>query len=77
MPLNARVEVHTKTFRLTHDLTMLATPEVQKLLAGQESITIDAALEYQACDDTVCYDPSRVPLSFTLKVKPLDRRPPG
>jgi hypothetical protein len=76
-PLNERVEVYTKAFRLAQDVTILATPEVQKLLSGQESITIDATLEYQACDDTVCYNPSRVPLSFTLMVKPLDRRPPG
>ena len=77
VPLNERVEVYGQPFRLTKDLTILATPEIQKLLAGQESITIDAALEYQACDDQVCFNPSRVPLSFTLKVKPLDRRPPG
>jgi DsbC/DsbD-like thiol-disulfide interchange protein len=77
VPLNERVEVYSKPFRLTKDLTILATPEIQTLLAGRESITIDAALEYQACDDKVCFNPSRVPLSFTLKVKPLDRRPPG
>ena len=76
-PLNERVEVYAKPFRLTKDLTILATRETQKLLAGQQSITIDASLEYQACDDKVCFNPSRVPLSFTLKVKPLDSRPPG
>lgn len=75
VPLDERVEVFTKPFRLTTDVTILATPEVQKRLAGQPSLTLSGALEYQACDDKVCFNPARVPLSFTLAVKPLDRRP--
>lgn len=76
-PLDERVEVYTAPFRMTIDVTILATPDVQKMLAGQPSVTITGALEYQACDDKVCFNPSRVPLSFTLKLKPLDRNPPG
>jgi hypothetical protein len=76
-PLNERVEVYAKAFRLTTDVTILATQEVQKLLAARESITITGALEYQACDDKVCFNPSRIPVSFDLKLKPLDRNPPG
>lgn len=76
-PLNERVEVYAKRFRLTNDVTILATPEMQKLLAARESITVSGALEYQACDDKVCFNPSRIPVSFELKLKPLDRNPPG
>lgn len=76
-PLNERVEVYAKPFRLTNDVTILATPDVQKMLAARESITITGALEYQACDDTVCFNPSRIPVSFDLRLKPLDRNPPG
>jgi AhpC/TSA family/Thiol:disulfide interchange protein DsbD, N-terminal len=76
-PLNERVEVYSRPFRLTNDLTILATPDVQKMLSAQESITIAGALEYQACDDKICFNPSRVPLTFSLKLKPLDRNPPG
>jgi hypothetical protein len=76
-PLDERVEVYAKPFRLVQDLTILATPEVQKSLSTLATVTISGALEYQACDDTVCYNPARVPVSFTLATKPLDRRPPG
>lgn len=76
-PLDERVEVYTKPFRLVRDLTILASPEAQKLLATIPTITITGALEYQACDDRLCYNPVRLPLTFTLTVKPLDRRPPG
>jgi hypothetical protein len=75
-PLNERVEVYSRAFRLTTDLTILATPEAQKTLAAQEAITITGALEYQACDDKICFNPSRVPLAFRLKLRPLDRSPP-
>lgn len=75
-PLNERVEVYSKPFRLVQDVTILATPEIQKSLAAMPTVTIAGALEYQACDDKVCYNPARVPFSFTLTTKALDRRPP-
>jgi hypothetical protein len=43
------------------DVTILATPEIQKSLAVMPTISITAALEYQVCDDKVCYNPARVP----------------
>lgn len=76
-PLDERVEVFMKPFRLRRDLTLLATPAAQKQLAAVPSVTITGALDYQACDDKLCYNPARVPFSFTVEMKPLDRRPPG
>ena len=76
-PLDERVEVYMKPFRLTRDVTLLATPAAQKELASLGTITIGGTLEYQACDDTICFNPARVPISFTVKVNPLDRRPPS
>ena len=76
-PLDERVEVYMKPFRLRRDLTLLATPEAQKLLGAMSSVTITGALEYQACDDKVCFNPARVPLTFTVTLNALDRRPPG
>ncbi len=76
-PLDERVEVYSKPFRLARDLTILASQEMQKVLAAMPTVTITGALEYQACDDKVCYNPARVPMSFTLTMKSLDRRPAG
>jgi hypothetical protein len=76
-PLDERVEVYMKPFRLRRDLTLLATPEAQKLLGAMSSATIAGALEYQACDNKLCFNPVRVPISFTVSLNPLDRRPPG
>lgn len=38
---------------------------------------ITSALEYQASDDKVCFNPARVPISFTVTLKTLDRKPAG
>jgi hypothetical protein len=76
-PLDERVEVFIKPFRLRRDVTLLATPEAQKLLGAMTAATLTGALEYQACDDKICFNPVRVPISFTIAIKALDRRPPG
>lgn len=76
-PLDERVEVYQQPFRLVQDVTVLATPKAQKLLADKSQITISGRLQYQACDDKICYTPQVVPVSWTLDVTPLDRRPPG
>jgi len=76
-PLDERVEVYARPFRLAQDITVLATQEMQKTLAGMPTITISGSLEYQACDDKICYNPASVPFNFALTVKSLDRRPPG
>lgn len=67
--LDERVETYGKPFKLVQDVSILATPEAQKLLAASSTVKISGRLEYQACDDKVCYAPTRVPVSFTLSVK--------
>jgi len=32
---------------------------------------ITGTLEYQACDDKLCYNPTSVPLSWTVALTPL------
>jgi hypothetical protein len=76
-PLDERVEVYSKPVKLRRDVTLLATPDAQKLLAGRASVTITGTLDYQACDDKVCFNPARIPFSFDVAVSALDRRPPG
>jgi hypothetical protein len=62
-----------KPFRLVQDITILATPEVQKLLANQQSVTISGRIEYQACDEKLCYAPQSLPVKWTVPLKPLAR----
>ena len=68
-PLDETVEVYSNRFRLTRQVTLLDSPAAHKALAGRSSIELAAALEYQACDDAVCYSPSKVPVLFTLTLE--------
>jgi AhpC/TSA family/Disulphide bond corrector protein DsbC len=72
-PLNEKVPVFQKPFRLTRDVTIAATREAQEALRGVETLSLTGALEYQACDDKVCFKPNAVPFTFELKVKALER----
>ena len=75
-PLNERVPVYQKPFRLVQDVLLEATPEAQKALQGRESLALTGTVDYQACDDKICYNPVSVPVSWTLKLKPLIRERP-
>lgn len=68
-PLDETVEVYSKPFTLSRRVTVLETPEARKALAGRASVELSGTLDYQACDDTVCYKPAKVPLRFTLTIE--------
>lgn len=73
-PLDERVEVYMKPFRLVQDVTILATPDVQKMLANEKTLTISGRVNYQACDEKLCYSPQSVPVKWTVPLKQLERR---
>ena len=72
-PLNEHVPVYQRPFRIVQDLMLDPSPESQAALRGASSLTVKGTLNYQACDDTVCFNPQSVPLSWTVSLKQLDR----
>jgi len=65
-PLNETQPVYQKPFRLQAGMTIGAVgPSAAE---ANSTITIAAALDYQACDDHVCYLPESIPLRWTMKV---------
>ena len=70
-PLNERVPVYQKPFTLVQELILEGTPAAQAALRGKDALTLSGALEYQACDDKVCFNPTSVPLFWTLTLRPL------
>ena len=66
--LNEKVEVYSKPFKLVQDITVLNTAEAKKALAASP-VKLSGRLEYQACDDKVCYAPTKIPVSFALTAK--------
>jgi peroxiredoxin len=71
-PLDERVPVFQKPFRLIQELSLATSREARAALAAGSTMTIRGALEYQACDDKICYVPSSVPVTYTISVRSLD-----
>jgi hypothetical protein len=59
--LNETQLVYAKPFRIAQDLTL-------RPAAKGPSLTVKGTLRYQACDDTICYLPTTVPVSWTVKL---------
>jgi hypothetical protein len=72
-PLNERVPVFQRPFRIVQDVMLDPSRAGEAALKGKERVTLSGTLDYQACDDKVCFNPQSVPLSWTVAVKPLDR----
>jgi peroxiredoxin len=66
VPLNERVPVYQKPFRLIVEVVAEATADARKAFSGKEDIVVNGSLEYQACDDKVCYNPVSLPLTWKL-----------
>jgi peroxiredoxin len=71
VPLNERVPVFLKPFTLLMDVVPEATAEARKAFAGRNELVIDGTLEYQACDDKICYNPVSLPLSWKVGLQGL------
>jgi len=70
-PLNERVPVFQKPFRLVQEIVLEGTPQAQAALRGKDMVTVRGALEYQACDEKDCFNPVSVPLSWTMNLRSL------
>ena len=76
-PLNERVPVFQKPFRLVQEVVLEGHAEAQAAYRGKESLVLSGTLDYQACDDTICFNPVSLPLSWTVSLRTLVREPPA
>jgi peroxiredoxin len=70
-PLNERVPVFQRPFTFIQELVLEGTPPAQAALKGKDSLTLAGSLDYQACDDTTCFNPVSLPLTWTIGLKTL------
>ena len=64
MPLLKETQlVYAKPFRIAQDVVVAPG-------RGAAPLTIKGTLRYQACDDTICYLPTTVPVAWTVKTAP-------
>ena len=72
-PLNEHVMVFQRPFRIAQDVALDASADAQAALKDVTSLTLKGTLNYQACDDKICFSPQSVPLTWTMSVRQLDR----
>ena len=72
--IKERVPVFEGTFRISQDVKVNTGAGFGGSLGKDgTTIVITGKLEYQACDKTICYLPTSVPVKWQLQVFPLDR----
>jgi hypothetical protein len=73
--IQEHVPVFEGKFRISEDLTVIpsrTSDAVRSVFSRKRTIPITGELKYQACDNTICYPPTSVPLRWELQVLPLD-----
>jgi len=58
-----KVSVFQKPFRLTQDVTLEKSAKIGSTIA------VAGTVQYQACDDRVCYPPESAPVTWAVTVK--------
>ena len=72
--IKEKVAVFEGTLRISQDVKVSSAAEFWGSLGREgKAFTISGKLEYQACDKTICYLPTSVPLQWQIQVFPLDR----
>jgi hypothetical protein len=72
-PLNEHVAVFQRQFRIIQDLEIDPSPQAAAALKDKTAMYLAGTLDYQACDDAVCFTPQSVPLTWTIGLRALDR----
>src|SRR5262249_2223526 len=62
--LDEKVPVFQKPFRITQEVTVIGGA-----LKTGDTVPVTAKVDWQACDDKVCYPPESTTVSWTLSVK--------
>jgi hypothetical protein len=73
-PLNETVPVFEGRFQVTKDVTLAWSEAVHEFIQRNSPplVRITGALDYQVCDERICYPPASLPVSWTIKLLPFD-----
>jgi peroxiredoxin len=73
-PLDELVPVYQQPFTILQEIVVDASETAEAAMAEMEALTLSGSLEFQACDDAICYLPVSMPISFTLDLDDPDRQ---
>lgn len=71
-PIHEKVPVFSGKFRIVQDLTVSADRAFSMSLGAGKTLSVKGRLKYQACDERICYTPVGIPVTWQIRVTPLD-----
>jgi hypothetical protein len=73
--INETVPVFSDRIRLVRDLTLGPEADLQSALGTDRVLAVAGSLQYQACDDKLCYFPKTIPITWNFKVAQAESHP--
>lgn len=70
--IQQRVPIYQGRLRLVGDLVLGRDKAVRAMAGPSGMLDVETTLEYQACDDKVCYLPEQIPLKLSLRLEGHD-----
>ena len=68
-PLKQTVDVYQKPFTVVQQLALDGSAAGRAALKGVSSVTVQGTLNYQACNEKICFPPRTVPVTWTVAIK--------
>ena len=66
--------VYSKPFQIVQDVTIRSTPALRdRARTKGATLVVKGTLEYQACDESVCFRPASVPVEWTVPLAALKK----
>lgn len=73
-PLDEHVPVYQAPFTILQEVVMNADAKAEEIMSNLDALTLTGTLDYQACDDAICFLPQSIPVSFTVDLDMPDRQ---
>jgi hypothetical protein len=70
--IDERVPVYTRRFELSRDIVVAQPREAKAVLSAEGKLEVTGTFRFQACDETKCYTPEELPLSWSLRYEAHD-----
>ena len=73
-PLDEHVPVYQEKFTILQEVVMNGDARAEEVMSTMDALTLTGTLDYQACDDAICFLPQSIPVSFTVDLEMPDRQ---
>jgi peroxiredoxin len=73
-PLDEHVPIYQSPFTILQEVVINGDEQAETTMSRLDALTFTGTLNYQACDDAICFLPQSIPMSFTVDLEMPDRK---